>query len=87
MENWFEWIPAYAVRPEAKTVNHVADMNNEGSQFRGDERQSPSFLRKQESRGNGHPTREANKKWRRQWKIELIEKSNPEYVDLYGELV
>ena len=27
------------------------------------------------------------KKWKRQWKIELIEKSNPEWVDLYDELV
>ncbi len=36
--------------------------NNEGSQFREDECQSPSFLRKQESKGNGHHTRKANKK-------------------------
>jgi len=27
------------------------------------------------------------KKWRRQWKIELIEKSNPEWKDLYYSLV
>ncbi len=27
------------------------------------------------------------KKWRRQWKINLIEKDNPEWRDLYGELV
>ncbi len=27
------------------------------------------------------------KKWKRQWKIELIEKSNPEWADLYEELV
>ena len=27
------------------------------------------------------------KKWMRQWKIELIEKSNPEWKDLYYELV
>ena len=33
-----------------------AARNNEGSHFREDECQSPSFLRKQESRGNGHPT-------------------------------
>lgn len=27
------------------------------------------------------------KKWRRQWKIDLIEKENPEWLDLYDELV
>ena len=27
------------------------------------------------------------KKWNRQWKIELIEKSNPEWDDLYEKLV
>ena len=27
------------------------------------------------------------KKWRRQWKIELIEESNPEWNDLYDNLV
>ena len=27
------------------------------------------------------------KKWNRSWKIELIEKQNPEWKDLYGELV
>jgi len=27
------------------------------------------------------------KKWRRAWKIELIEKSNPEWRDLYEEIV
>jgi putative endonuclease len=26
------------------------------------------------------------KKWRRIWKIELIEKSNPEWRDLYPEI-
>ncbi len=26
------------------------------------------------------------KKWRRQWKIDLIEKINPEWVDLYDEI-
>lgn len=26
------------------------------------------------------------KKWNRAWKIELIEKSNPEWVDLYEEI-
>ena len=27
------------------------------------------------------------KKWKRQWKIELIEKSNPEWRDLYYEII
>jgi putative endonuclease len=27
------------------------------------------------------------KKWRRQWKIDLIEKSNPDWRDLYAEIV
>ncbi len=27
------------------------------------------------------------KKWNRQWKIELIEKVNPEWIDLYEQLV
>ena len=27
------------------------------------------------------------KKWRRKWKVTLIEKSNPEWRDLYEELV
>jgi putative endonuclease len=27
------------------------------------------------------------KEWRRKWKLELIEKSNPEWKDLYDELV
>jgi putative endonuclease len=27
------------------------------------------------------------KQWRRKWKIELIEKDNPEWVDLYGALL
>ena len=27
------------------------------------------------------------KKWRRAWKIELIERTNPEWRDLYGELL
>ena len=26
------------------------------------------------------------KKWKREWKIELIEKSNPEWIDLYESL-
>ena len=27
------------------------------------------------------------KQWHRQWKIELIEKDNPEWIDLYGSLL
>jgi putative endonuclease len=27
------------------------------------------------------------KQWRRKWKIELIEKDNPEWTDLYGALL
>lgn len=27
------------------------------------------------------------KKWRRQWKIDLIEEKNPEWADLYGGIV
>jgi len=27
------------------------------------------------------------KKWNRQWKIELIEKKNPEWEDLYSKIV
>jgi len=27
------------------------------------------------------------KKWKRQWKIELIEKSNPQWRDLYSDVV
>ncbi len=27
------------------------------------------------------------KDWRRKWKLELIEKANPEWVDLYGTLI
>jgi len=27
------------------------------------------------------------KKWNRKWKIDLIEKVNPEWIDLYGQLV
>ena len=27
------------------------------------------------------------KKWRREWKINLVERTNPEWIDLYGSLV
>jgi putative endonuclease len=37
---------------------------------------------------NSAITREKQlKKWKRDWKIELIEKSNPEWKDLYFELI
>ncbi len=37
---------------------------------------------------NSAITREKQvKKWKRAWKIELIEKSNPEWKDLYFELI
>jgi putative endonuclease len=26
------------------------------------------------------------KKWRRTWKLELIEKQNPQWIDLYNDL-
>jgi len=29
----------------------------------------------------------AIKEWKRRWKLELIEKTNPQWRDLYGELV
>ncbi len=27
------------------------------------------------------------KRWRREWKIQLIEKRNPEWADLFGEII
>jgi putative endonuclease len=27
------------------------------------------------------------KEWKRRWKLELIEKNNPEWKDLYGEII
>ncbi len=37
---------------------------------------------------NGAIQREKQiKEWKRRWKLELIEKSNPEWKDLYEELV
>jgi len=42
----------------------------------------------QTSNINSAITREKQiKKWRRQWKIELIEENNPEWMDLYFDLV
>jgi putative endonuclease len=36
---------------------------------------------------NGALTREKRiKKWRRQWKLDLIEQSNPQWRDLYQDL-
>jgi putative endonuclease len=40
------------------------------------------------SNANSMVTRERQlKKWNRQWKIELIEKFNPEWKDLYEEII
>ncbi|KKQ17886.1 MAG: Excinuclease ABC C subunit domain protein [Berkelbacteria bacterium GW2011_GWA1_36_9] len=37
---------------------------------------------------NSAITREKQmKKWKRNWKIELIEKNNPEWTDLYDEII
>ncbi len=37
---------------------------------------------------NGAINREKQlKKWRREWKLKLIEESNPEWKDLYQELI
>jgi putative endonuclease len=42
----------------------------------------------QHGSAEGAITREKQiKKWRRAWKIELIEKSNPEWIDLYSGLL
>ena len=29
----------------------------------------------------------AMKEWKRQWKLKLIETTNPEWIDLYGNLL
>ncbi len=39
-----------------------------------------------ESMYNAITRERALKKWKRAWKIELIEKGNPEWVDLYNEI-
>ena len=39
-----------------------------------------------ESMHNAGTREEALKKWKRQWKIRLIEESNPSWSDLYWEL-
>ena len=67
MENWFEWIPAFAGMTEAdpRFVSLRPCLFDGQGIFLSllfDECQSPSFLRKQESKGNGHHTRKANKK-------------------------
>ena len=39
-----------------------------------------------ESMHNARTREEALKKWKRQWKIRLMEESNPSWSDLYWEL-
>jgi hypothetical protein len=36
--------------------------------------------------GVRNPPREAIKKWKRAWKIQLIEADNPQWIDLYYDL-
>jgi putative endonuclease len=36
--------------------------------------------------GGGDRVGKAIKAWKRQWKIELIERGNPQWLDLYEEL-
>ncbi len=67
MENWFEWIPAFAGMTESdpRFVSVRPGLFDGQGIFLSllfDECQSPSFLRKQESKGNGHPTGKANRK-------------------------
>ncbi len=100
MENWFEWIPAFAgmTEPDPRFVSvrpRLFDGQGIFLSLLFDEHQSPSFLRKKaghscESRNpkeTAIPREKQIEKWRHQWKIELIEKSNPEWAGLYGELV
>jgi putative endonuclease len=37
--------------------------------------------------GNAIAREKALKKWNRAWKIELIEKTNPKWTDLYDEII
>ncbi len=67
MENWFKWISAFAgmTEPDPRFVSFRPRLFDGQGIFLSllfDEHQSPSFLRKQESKGNGHPTRKADKK-------------------------
>ena len=38
-------------------------------------------------RENANKRERQIKKWKRQWKVELIEKANPEWKDLYEEII
>ncbi|KAA3631851.1 MAG: GIY-YIG nuclease family protein [Calditrichaeota bacterium] len=40
-----------------------------------------------ESRVNAYHRERQMKKWRREWKIRLIEENNPEWNDLYTEII
>jgi len=40
-----------------------------------------------ETRGSAFARERVMKKWNRAWKIELIQKMNPEWRDLYDELM
>ena len=40
-------------------------------------------LRDLRGRARSHPARKNLKKWPRAWKLALIEKSNPQWIDLY----
>jgi putative endonuclease len=46
-----------------------------------------SFLRKQESSEESIQREKRLKIWKRKWKLELIEKVNPGWEDLYDKLL
>ncbi len=89
MENWFEWwIPAFAGMTEAQPgmTEGQPGMTRAVSSGRTNVKARHSCASRN-PKETAIPREKQIKKWRRQWKIELIEKSNPECVDLYGELV
>ncbi len=45
------------------------------------------YYEKQDSLETAVKREKQIKKWRRQWKIKLIEKTNPEWNDLFGEVI